>query len=432
MHAMNPVPSTAAPAATPLAAAPAASRHDRPFWSAVVALGVGGFAIGTGEFVIMGLLPEVARDLGVSIPQAGHVISAYALGVVIGAPVLAVLAAGWPRRRLLMALMALFALGNFASALAPGYLSLNALRFVAGLPHGTYFGVAALVAASLAPPDRRAGAVGLVMLGLTGATLVGVPIAAWMGQHWGWRSAFVLVGAIAALACVLVRRGVPDLPAAQGASPLRELGALARPQVWLTLGIGAIGFGGMFAVFSYIKPTLTEVSGLPLGAVPAVLSLFGLGMVVGNLVGSRLADRALMRTVAGLLLWSALVLGSFVFTAHHPVSAAASVFLVGTVVALAPALQIRLMDVAGDAQTLAAALNHSAFNMANALGAWLGGVAIAAGLGWTSTGWVGALLALGGLAVFGLALRQDRRSRAAAPSVPGGAQAPAASGSAVL
>ncbi len=431
MRAMNPVPSTAAPAVAPLAAVPAAPR-DRQFWPAVVALGVGGFAIGTGEFVIMGLLPEVASDLGVSIPQAGHVISAYALGVVVGAPVLAVLAASWPRRALLMALMALFALGNFASAMAPGYLSLNALRFVAGLPHGTYFGVAALVAASLAPPDRRASAVGLVMLGLTGATLVGVPIAAWLGQHWGWRAAFVLVGAIAAVACVLVRRGVPDLPAAHGASPLRELGALARPQVWLTLGIGAIGFGGMFAVFSYIKPTLTEVAGLSVDAVPAVLALFGLGMVVGNLVGSRLADKALMRTIAGLLVWSALVLGAFVFTAHHVLTAAASVFLVGTVVALAPALQIRLMDVAGDAQTLAAALNHSAFNMANALGAWLGGVAIAAGLGWTSTGWVGTLLALGGLVVFGVALRQDRRARAAAAKGPTPAQAPAPSGSAVL
>lgn len=409
---MNTCPSTA-PAIVTLSASSSATDRDRRFWPAIVALGVGGFAIGTGEFVIMGLLPEVAGDLGVSIPQAGHVISAYALGVVVGAPVLAVLAASWPRRALLMALMALFALGNLASALAPGYLSLNALRFVAGLPHGTYFGVAALVAASLAPPDRRASAVGLVMLGLTGATLVGVPIAAWLGQHWGWRAAFVLVGAIAAVACVLVRRGVPDLPAAHGASPLRELGALARPQVWLTLGIGAVGFGGMFSVFSYIKPTLTEVAGLSVGAVPAVLALFGLGMVVGNLVGSRLADKALMRTIAGLLLWSALVLGAFVFTAHHVVTAALSVFLVGTVVALAPALQIRLMDVAGDAQTLAAALNHSAFNMANALGAWLGGVAIAAGLGWTSTGWVGALLALGGMVVFGVAVWQGRRARAA-------------------
>lgn len=378
------------------------------FGRAMLALGVGGFAIGTGEFVIMGLLPEVATDIGVSIPQAGHVISAYAMGVVVGAPVLAVLAAGWHRRALLIALMAVFALGNFASALAPGYLSLNLLRFATGLPHGTYFGVAALVAAALAPPDRRARAVGLVMLGLTGATLVGVPIAAWLGQLFGWRAAFVFVGVIALAAVVLLKRDIPDLPAAAGASPWRELGALKRKQVWFTLGIGAIGFGGMFSVFSYIKPTLIEVAGLPLGGVPFVLALFGLGMVVGNVVGARLADKSLMRTIGGVLAWSALVLILFVFSAHHVVAAAVNVFLLGTVVAIGPALQIRLMDVAGEAQTLAAALNHSAFNVANALGAWLGGVAISAGLGWTSTGWVGALLAVAGLGVFGLSLASAR------------------------
>jgi len=400
------------PAATASTLSVGASQ-DRGFWPAVIALGVGGFAIGTGEFVIMGLLPEVASDLKVTIPQAGHVISAYALGVVIGAPVLAVLAANWPRRALLIALMALFAVGNLASALAPGYLSMNLLRFIAGLPHGTYFGVAALVAASLAPPQRRASAVGLVMLGLTSATLVGVPIAAWLGQHLGWRAAFVLVGAIAALACVLIRRGVPDLPAAHGASPLRELSALAKPQVWLTLGIGAIGFGGMFSVFSYIKPLLTDVTGISIDAVPLVLALFGVGMVVGNLIGSRLADKSLMRTIAGVLVWDAVVLGTVVFTAPHALAISINVFLIGTVVAIGPALQIRLMDVAGDAQTLAAALNHSAFNVANALGAWLGGTAIAAGLGWTSTGWVGTLLAFAGMAIFGAAVWQARRARAA-------------------
>lgn len=394
-----------------------AEQRARAFWPAVAALAVGGFAIGTGEFVIMGLLPEVARDLGVTIPQAGHVISAYALGVVVGAPVLAVLGAHWRRRSLLMALMALFALGNLASALAPGYLSLNLLRFVAGLPHGAYFGVAALVAASLAPAHRRANAVGLVMSGLTTATLVGVPLAAWLGQHWGWRAAFVFVGAIGALAGVLVSRSVPDLAAPHGASPLRELGALAKPQVWLTLGIGAIGFGGMFAVFSYIKPLLVEVTGVPLSAVPLFLALFGLGMVVGNLFGSRLADRSLMKTIAGVLAWDALVLAAIVFTAPYAPAIAVNVFLLGTIVAIAPALQIRLMDVSGDAQTLAAALNHSAFNMANALGAWLGGVAIAAGYGWTSTGWVGTLLAFGGAIVFGLSLWQQRRGASPSPAV---------------
>jgi DHA1 family inner membrane transport protein len=405
--AMTTAPTIAlAPAASPAEA----SERERHFWPAVWALGVGGFAIGTGEFVIMGLLPEVARDVGVTIPEGGHLISAYALGVVIGAPVLAVLAANWPRRALLMALMALFAAGNFASALAPGFVTLILMRFLTGLPHGTYFGVAALMAASLAPPNRRASAVGLVMSGLTSATLFGVPLAAWLGQHLGWRAAFVLVGAIAALACVLVRRGVPDVPAAHNASPLRELGALARPQVWLTLGIAAIGFGGMFSVFSYIKPLLTEVTGMPVDGVPLVLALFGVGMVAGNLVGARFADKSLMKTIAGLLVWDALVLSAVVFTAPHTAAICVNVFLLGTVVAIAPALQIRLMDVAGDAQTLAAALNHSAFNIANALGAWLGGAAIAAGFGWTSTGWVGTLLGLGGMVVFGAAVWQQRHA----------------------
>jgi DHA1 family inner membrane transport protein len=383
---------------------------DRRFLRAVLALGVGGFSIGTGEFVIMGLLPEVARDLGVSIPQAGHVISAYALGVVFGAPALAVLCAGWGRRGLLIALMAAYALFNIGSALAPGYLSLNLLRLLSGLPHGTYFGVAALVAASLAPPGRRASAVGLVMLGLTGATLAGVPIASALGQHFGWRAAFVFVGAIAVLAVVLVRLWVPAIAAHPDASAWSELQALRNKHVWLTLGIAGIGFGGMFAVFSYIKPTLTEVAGLPLAQVPLALALFGAGMVAGNLVGSRLADRSLMKTIGGLLLWSVLVLGGFVFAAQHVVTAALFTFLLGTIVAIGPALQIRLMDVAGKAQTLAAALNHSAFNMANALGAWLGGLAISAGLGWTSTGWVGVVLAFAGLGIFALALRAARAS----------------------
>jgi DHA1 family inner membrane transport protein len=381
---------------------------------ALLALGIGGFGIGTGEFVIMGLLPDAASDLAISIPEAGHLISAYALGVVIGAPLLAVLGARWPRRNLLIALMAVFAAGNFASALAPSYGSMIVARLLTGFPHGTYFGVAALVAASLVAREKRAQAVGMVMLGLTVATLIGVPIAAAIGQWLGWRSAFGLVGAIGVLAVVSVWRWVPFVPADRLASPLRELSAFRRKQVWLTLGIGAIGFGGMFAVFSYIKPTMIELAHLPASGIPFVLALFGVGMVAGNLAGSKLADKALMPTIGGLLVWSALVLGLFVFTAPHAWLASANVLLIGTVVALGPALQIRLMDVAGDAQTLAAALNHSAFNLANALGAWLGGVTIGAGLGWASTGWVGLLLALGGLVVFAISLSGTPRQGATA------------------
>ena len=379
---------------------------------AELALAIGGFGIGTGEFVMMGLLPDVASNFSVSIPAAGHIISAYALGVVVGAPLISVAAARWSRRRLLLALMTFFAVGNFVSALAPGYASLIGIRFLAGLPHGAYFGVASLVAASLVPVTERARAIGRMMLGLTGATLAGVPLATWLGQLFGWRAAYVLVGSIGVLTCVLISRFVPRDGPVEGASPARELGALSHKQVWLTLGVGSIGFGGVFCVYSYITPTLTQISGLPVRYVPFVLAVFGGGMILGNLLGAWLADRALMRAIGALLVWNAVVLGTFSVTAPHAWVATIVVLLIGTGVAIVPALQVRLMDVAGDAQTLAAALNHSAFNIANALGAWLGGLAIAGGLGWASTGWVGALLALGGLFIFALSvLEEGRRDR---------------------
>ena len=372
-----------------------------------LALAVGGFGIGTGEFGIMGLLPDVAGDIGVSIPLAGHVISAYAVGVVVGAPVIAVLAARLPRRMLLLALMTAFAAGNFASALASDYGWLVVLRFLTGLPHGAYFGVASLVAADMAQPNQRARAVGRVMLGLTVATLLGVPLATSLGQTLGWRAAFAAVGAIGSLAILLIWRFIPAVSADADASPLRELGALRRLQVWLTLGIGAIGSGGMFAVYSYITPMLVDVAGIRESIVPFVLCVFGTGMIIGNVVGSRLADSALLPTIGGVLIWNAIVLGLLIFTAGHAWLAVINVLLIGTGFAHVPALQTRLMDVAADAQTLAAALNHSAFNVANALGAWVGGLTIAAGYGWTSTGWVGTLFALGGVGVFTMSLLSD-------------------------
>lgn len=388
------------------------SSYDARTIRAFLALGVGSFAIGTGEFVIMGLLPNVARNLHVSIPRAGDLISAYALGVMIGAPVLAVLAARWPRRSLLMALMGFYAVANLAVALMPGYWSVAAVRFASGFPHGTFFGVAALVAATLAPPGRRGQAVGFVMLGLSVAILVGAPLGTWLGQHLSWRVAYLFVAACALASAGLIRCWVPYFPSIKGASPLRELGALARPQVWLTLGIAGIGFGGMFCVFSYIKPTLVQLSGLDVSSMPLVMSLFGVGCVLSNLVGPRLADRALMKTMGGILVYAIVVLLGFsAFVQDLPV-ALAGVFLLGGMGAMAPVVQVRLMDVAGDAQTMAAALNHSAFNFANALGAWLGGVAIAAGLGWASLGWVGALLSVGGLLVLGASIARQRAVRA--------------------
>ena len=384
-----------------------ASGSTRQVHLAGLALAVGGFGIGTGEFGIMGLLPDVAGDIGVSIPLAGHVISAYALGVVVGAPVIAVLAARLPRRMLLLALMTAFAAGNFASALASDYGWLVVLRFLTGLPHGAYFGVASLVAADMAQPNQRARAVGRVMLGLTVATLLGVPLATSLGQTLGWRAAFAAVGAIGSLAILLIWRFIPAVSADADASPLRELGALRRLQVWLTLGIGAIGSGGMFAVYSYITPMLVDVAGIRESIVPFVLCVFGTGMIIGNVVGSRLADSALLPTIGGVLIWNAIVLGLLIFTAGHAWLAVINVLLIGTGFAHVPALQTRLMDVAADAQTLAAALNHSAFNVANALGAWVGGLTIAAGYGWTSTGWVGTLFALGGVGVFTISLLSD-------------------------
>ncbi|MGF9562518.1 MFS transporter [Neorhizobium sp. JUb45] len=379
-----------------------------------IALAVGGFGIGTGEFVIMGLLPDVAKTYGVSVPVSGHVISAYALGVVVGAPIIAVAAAKMTRRSLLLSLMSVFAIGNILSAMAPDFYSFTALRFITGLPHGAYFGVAALVAASMVPPNKRARAVGRVMLGLTIATLVGTPIANILGQWLNWRAAFYLVGFIGALTVALLWYFQPRDKVSEGASIKRELSAFARGQVWLTLGIAAVGFGGMFSVFSYIASTTTETAGMPVAMVSVVLALFGIGMNVGNIVGSRMADVSLTGTIGGTMLFNIVVMSVFGFAAQYPVVLCICVFLIGCGFAAGPALQTRLMDVAADAQTLAAASNHSAFNIANALGAWLGGSVIALGWGFAATGYVGAFLSAGGFAVFLASMALEKKTATAA------------------
>ncbi|HVW53638.1 MAG TPA: MFS transporter [Trinickia sp.] len=367
------------------------------------ALAVGGFAIGTTEFATMSVLPLFAQGLGISAPVAGHVISAYALGVVVGAPALAVLGARLDRRHLLIALMALFAVGNTLSALAPSYGWMLLFRFISGLPHGAYFGVAALVASSLVPENRRTVAVGRMFLGLTVATIIGVPFANWLGHAIGWRWSFGFAALMGAITMSCVRLWAPSTPAAAGASPLRELSALGRAQVWYTLGIGAIGFGGLFAVYTYLANVLMSVTHASVGTASLVLSIFGVGLTVGNLVVPMFADRALMRTAGLLLVWSALTLLAFPLAAANVWTIAVDVFLIGVGGALGTVLQTRLMDVAEDAQSLAASLNHSAFNTANALGPFLGGLAIAGGFGWTSPGWVGALLAVAGLGVWAMA-----------------------------
>jgi DHA1 family inner membrane transport protein len=382
-----------------------------------LALAVGGFAIGTGEFTIMGLLPDVAKDFQITEPHAGYVISSYALGVVVGSPIIAVLAAKLQRRTLLLGLMALFVLGNIASALAQGFWPLVGMRFLTGMPHGAYFGVAALVAAGMAPAHKRTQAVGRVMLGLTVATLIGTPAATWLGQVMGWRMAFALVGAIGAITVAMIFIFLP-ITNEKASSPLVELGALKRKQVWLTLGIAAVGSGGMFAVFSYVAPTLIKVSGIPESYVPFVLCVFGVGMILGNIIGAKLADRSLMGTIGGMLVYNGAIGLLFLVTAHNPWTATLTILLLGFNFAICPAVQTRLMDVAADAQTLAASLNHSAFNIANALGAWLGGVTIAAGYGWTSTGVVGAILACFGLVIFAISYGLDRAAKRVARVAP--------------
>ncbi len=391
-----------------------------PVWLSLTALAVGGFGIGTTEFATMGVLPDVAGDLGATIPEGGHLVSAYAVGVVVGAPVLAVLGARLPRKALLLALMAAFTLANGLSALAPTFGTLVLARFASGLPHGAYFGVAALVAASLVPPGRRARAVARVMLGLTVANVVGVPLATLLGQQLGWRSTYWSVTVIGVLALAAVARAVPETALQDGAGARQELGALRRPQVWLTLLIGAAGFGGFFAVYSYISPTLTEVSGYAESGVPVVLALFGIGMTVGTELGGRLADWSVVRTMYLGLGSTAVVLAAFPVTARGVVSAGLSVLLISVTGSLClPALQTRLMDVAGDAQTLAAAGQHAALNVANALGAWLGGVVIAAGLGLTAPAVVGALLAVVGLGVLTAStVLEQRGGRAVEPAGP--------------
>lgn len=376
-----------------------------------LALACGGFGIGTGEFAIMGLLPNVASTFSVTTPQAGYVISAYALGVVIGAPVIAVLAAKMARRSLLLLLMGIFAIGNILSAMAPTFESFTLMRFITGLPHGAYFGVAAIVAASMVPVHKRARAVGRVMLGLTIATLLGTPLATFFGQSLDWRVAFTTVGVIGVVTVALIWYYVPRDQVAEGASFMRELGAFKRPQVLLTLAIAAVGYGGMFAMFSYIADTTMKVAMLPASMVAVMMVLFGIGMNVGNVLGSWLADKSLMGTIGGSLIFNIVVLSCFSLTAANPVMLAACVFLTGCGFAAGPALQTRLMDVAADAQTLAAASNHSAFNIANALGAWLGGLVIAWGYGYASTGYVGAFLSFLGIFVFAASLRLERRSR---------------------
>ena len=374
-----------------------------PVERALLALALGGFGIGTGEFVTLGLLPNVAGSLDVSIPQAGHLISAYALGVVVGAPLLTGAAVRLPRRRLLILVALIMAALNVASALMPGFTSLLIVRFLAGLPHGAYFGVASVVAANLVPEGRRSSAMAVVFAGLTVANVIGVPATTLIGQHTSWRVVFVLVAAVEVAAAIAILAVVPADRADPGGSvpELRhELSAFRQPQIWLSLSIAMIGGGALFATFSYIAPMMIHVAGFGQGAITPLLVLFGLGMTGGNLIGARMADRALMPTVYVAMTCEIVLAAGFYFADRSMWIAPLFILLLpGTALALLPALQSRIVSLAGGAPNLAAASIHAAFNIANSLGAWLGGIAIAAGLGYGSPNLVAAGLAAVGLVI---------------------------------
>ncbi|WP_020668298.1 MFS transporter [Amycolatopsis nigrescens] len=384
---------------------------------ALLALAVGAFGIGTTEFVMMGVLPQAAADFGVSIPTAGYLISGYALGVVVGAPLLTAAAVRLPRKTMLLAMMALFTVGNLLFALSPNQEFGVAFRFLAGLPHGAFFGAGAVVASSLVQKGNRAKAVSMMFMGLTTANVVGVPLGTLLGQQVGWRATFLVVAviglvAMAAIAKLVPHQGKPADPSLRG-----ELGAFRRPQVWLALAIVTFGLGGVFACLSYVTPMMTDVAGFAPTDVTLLLSLAGVGMTIGNFLGGRLADKALMPSLYVALLSLAAVLGVFTVTAQGKVGAAITIFAVGVAgFMIGPMMQARIMEKAGGTPSLVSAAVQSAFNIANSIGAYLGGLVIAGGLGLVAPNWVGALLAVFGLSLAAVSGGLDKRQAKAVPA----------------
>ncbi len=375
------------------------------------ALTAGAFGIGTTEFVIMGLLLQVSADLGISVSTAGFLISGYALGVFAGAPLLTLMTGRLPRKVLLVALMVVFTIGNIACAIAPDYASLMVARVITSLAHGTFFGVGSIVATGMVAPDRKASAIAIMFTGLTMATLLGVPFGAWLGLHFGWRSTFWAVALIGIVATLVLAVFVPaDKTAPQPLSIRQELTVLTKPQVWLGLVMTALGFAGVFAVFTYIQPILTRITGFSDAAVSPILLVFGGGLAIGNLLGGKLADKRLMPTLLGTLIALALVEGVMGFVMHDKIAAIIFVGLMGIAAfATVAPLQMRVLEKAeGAGQGLASSLNIAAFNLGNALGAWVGGVTIDQGPGLGAVTWVAALVTLAGLAVALVSRALDR------------------------
>ncbi len=392
---------------------------------ALFALALGGFGIGTTEFVSMGLLPQIGEELiagfatdpQAGIAQAGWLITVYALGVVIGAPVTAVVAATLSQRTLVLILAAAFTTANLASALMPTFELTALARFASALPHGAYFGVASLFAARLMGPGKQGAGVALALSGLTIANVVGVPLGTLLGQTAGWRWAYVAVAVIFAVALLIAFLTLPRVAGNPDRGALRELAAFRNPRLWLMLAVGAIGFGGFFAVYSYIAEVTTRSAGLAESAVPWVLATLGVGMTVGNVIGGWASDRDLTRTLLLGFSTYIVIMALYATLAAQPVALFLLVFGVGaTGSALIPSIQSRIIRIAGDAELLGAAMNHAAFNVGNSLGAWLGGLVIAGGFGYLAPGWVGAALAATGCILALVSVRLDR-ARAQVPRV---------------
>ncbi|MBF4588214.1 MFS transporter [Curtobacterium sp. VKM Ac-2887] len=378
----------------------------------LIALALGGFGIGLTEFVITGLLPEVAADYGVTETTAGWLVTGYALAVIVGALGLTAATTRLLRKPVLLGLLVLFIIGNTLSAIAPTYEVMMSGRVIAALCHGAFFGIGSVVAANMVERSKRASAVALMFTGLTASNVLGVPFGTFLGQALGWRSTFWAIVAIGVVALVGVLALVPAVRQAETPSLARELGVFRSGQVWLSLGMTVLGYGGMFGAFTYIAYTLTSVSGFPSSAVPWLLVVFGVGLFVGNFVGGKLAARSIDRTLLVVLVALTVVLGLFALVATSPVLTVIALVLMGTFgFATVPALQTRVMQYADHAPTLASGANIAAFNLGNALGAWIGGLTIAAGLGYTSPIWAGAGITLAAVALTLVAMGAVRRGR---------------------
>lgn len=386
----------------------------------LIALAMGGFGIGLTEFVIMGLLPEVSADFEVTESVAGYLISGYALSVAIGAILLTAAVTRFERKKVLLSLMVLFIIGNLMSALAPSYEVMMGGRIVAALCHGAFFGIGSVIAADMVAPNKRAGAIAMMFAGLTIANVLGVPFGTLLGQQLGWRSTFWAITVIGVIALIGIAALVPTTPASTTGGGLRgELGAFRNKQVWLSIAITILGYGGMFGAFTYIAFTLTEVTGFATSSVPWLLILFGSGLFVGNFLGAKAADRSLTKALVWILAILTVVLIVFAATAESKVMTVISLFFMGAFgFATVPGLQMRIMNYASAAPTMASGANIAAFNVGNALGAWLGGITIAAGLGFTSPIWMGAAVTVAGLLVLIVAAKIDRpaASEQSAPS----------------